>query len=214
MEFIECYGRESSRGRGLQCRGREGEMKAARTFFLIPMLCATWMACQSKDYKPEEATESTYETSDSAGVARESPATEAAPATSPAAASLTPIATRAGSDGLEVDLMRAGVTGDLLTAELRYRNPTSGPTVLIIPIADVSYIDDSTARRYSVVKDQAGVFMAAPLNSMKQTIVQVVVIPSKSEIVWFKFPAPPAESRTVSINIPQVGPFDGISVQR
>lgn len=172
-------------------------MKAAKTFVLVLLLCAAAVAAASNP----QATQSK-------GVARQS----AAKATSqPAGATL---ATRSGSQGLEVDLVRAGVTGDIFTAELRYRNPTDKPVVLLIPIDEVSYIDDASSRRYSVVKDQAGVYMAAPLNPMKKTLLQTAVMPKKSETVWFKFPAPPAGSRTVSINIPQVGPFDGIQVQR
>ena len=126
-----------------------------------------------------------------------------------------PLATRQGSRGLEVDLMRVEVTGDLLTVDLRFRNPTATFASAVLPIAQVSVIDDATSRRYGVVKDQAGTFMAAPLTSGRSSNRIMARVPANSHaVVWFKFPAPPPTSETVSINIPDAAPFDGIRLQR
>ena len=143
------------------------------------------------------------------GVIRTSPEADDAPA--PAESSL---ATRQGSRGLEVDLIRADVTGDLLTVELHFRNPRSSFASATMAVAEVSVIDDATSRRYGVVKDQAGQFMAAPLARGRTDRVMARVPANDSAVVWFKFPAPPPTSETVSINIPDVAPFDGIRVQR
>jgi hypothetical protein len=36
----------------------------------------------------------------------------------------------------------------------------------------------------------------------------------KPGIFWVKFPAPPATSKTVSLNLPKTAPFDGVPVTR
>lgn len=127
-----------------------------------------------------------------------------------------PIQTRSGPGGLEVDLVRAGITGKILTVELLYRNPTSAYTRNVeMPIQQVSYIDDATAKRYGVLKDESGQYLASPLGKRDKTIVDLGNFSSveKSKVAWFKFPAPPAGTKTISINIPDVGPYDGISVR-
>jgi hypothetical protein len=125
------------------------------------------------------------------------------------------IATRQGPDGLEVDLARVGVTGDLMTIELRYRNSTVDAIWLnTFSLNQVSFIDDATSRRYSVVKDQSGQYMASPLSGGGGFIEAHYVKEKGYSIVWFKFPAPPPTTQTISINIPKVSPFDGIRIQR
>ncbi|WP_317107937.1 hypothetical protein [Chroococcidiopsis sp. SAG 2025] len=126
------------------------------------------------------------------------------------------IQTRSGPEGLEVDLVRAGITGKIFTVELLYRNPNSEYISNVeMPIQQVSYIDDATAKRYGVLKDESGQYLASPLGKRDKTIVDLGGFSSvkKSKVAWFKFPAPPAGTKTVSINIPDVGPYDGISVR-
>ena len=71
-------------------------------------------------------------------------------------------------------------------------------------------IDDATSQRIGVLKDNAGEWMASNVsgNSLN-TDCEI-----KPGVIWAKFPAPPATSKTVSINLPKVGPFDGIPVTR
>ena len=61
-----------------------------------------------------------------------------------------------------------------------------------------------------MLKDNDGKWLASPING-KDLWVQLANSPV---IVWFKFPAPAATSKTVSINIPEVAPFDGVPVTR
>jgi hypothetical protein len=127
------------------------------------------------------------------------------------------IQTRSGPEGLEVDLVRAGITGSILTVELLYRNRTQAYVANVeMPIQQVSYIDDATAKRYGVLKDESGQYLASPLGKRDKAIVDLGNFSSsgkRSKVAWFKFPAPPAGTKTVSINIPDVGPYDGISVR-
>ena len=155
------------------------------------------LGCETRDSSSREAPAASPQRAQSAeGVARETVRPETSAARPPNSAPVA-IATRSGSRGLEVDLMRAAVTGGLFTVDLRYRNPTKDGVSVSIPVDHVSVIDDATARRYGAVKDQTGQFMAAPLeNSVKADRVHAYVSPDKTHTLRVKFPAPPTGAET------------------
>jgi hypothetical protein len=196
------------------------------TFLLFPAL---FWGCSSNNRAVEGSVDSTSQRTDSkadepGGVIRQTP-TPKPPAATPSPDRFTVIATRPGSGGLEVDLTDVAVSGDVVTVALRYRNITdlySGSVNLIdvdFPVERVSITDDATSRRYGVLKDQSGQYMASPLSDDNDRTIKFRVKPEKTypgsyEVAWFKFPAPPPEAQTISINIPKVAPFDKIRIQR
>ena len=131
-----------------------------------------------------------------------------APTPSPAPAQ-TAIQTQPGSDGTQVVLNRVAVTGDVLTVQLTY---TGKGGVQRIKPEQVSIIDDATAQQIGILKDNAGKWLASPLDGDGDELA--INMWESPAVVWFKFPAPPPSSRTVSINIPEVAPFDGVTVSR
>lgn len=178
------------------------------TFRLVLAAAAlTLGACsQSDDPTPPEATTS----SPQGQVERTQPAPETVAAPTP----MTPaLQVQDGPEGSRVSLTRAQVTGDVLTVQLRYEK--SGDSLgARFAVEEVSVIDDATAQRYGVLRDQAQRWQASPLQSPTSDYTLFSARPGDPAVVWFKFPAPPATSQTVSINIPGVGPFDGVTVQR
>lgn len=137
---------------------------------------------------------------------------EAAPAPTPAKPALD---TQPGPKGTQVALTKALVNGDILTVELQYGlNPKSESSpILYEKVEQVNYIDDATSKKYGVLKDQEGAYMASPLHS-SNTEVRIETSTASPAIATFKFPAPPASSKTISLSIPEVGSFNGIAVQR
>lgn len=117
--------------------------------------------------------------------------------------------TQQGPRGAQVALNKVKVTGDVLTVQLTYTGEGGVPQV---KLSDVSLIDDATAQRIGVLKDNDGKWLASPLNGSGGDLS--INLYQSPAIVWFKFPAPPATSKTVSINIPDVVPFDGVPVTR
>ena len=142
------------------------------------------------------------------GVARvetaATPERDAAPA--PAAAV---IQTQPGPGGSVVALNKVKVTGDVLTVQLTF---TGKPSVPVLKLDEINLIDDKTSQRIGMLKDNAGKYMASPVSSNGENL-QINLYESPA-VVWFKFPAPPATSPTVSLNIPEVAPFDGVPVAR
>jgi hypothetical protein len=147
-------------------------------------------------------TASTIET----GVVREA-TPDPVPSPTPMAAAPA-IQTQAGPKGSQVALNRVAVTGDIMTVSMTF---SGGDCCTYTKVDQVSVIDDATSQRISVLKDNAGNWMAAPMYSNDK---EVRIDSSKPAVVWFKFPAPPATSKTVSITLPEVAPFDAVTVTR
>ena len=118
--------------------------------------------------------------------------------------------TQRGPNDVKVNLIKADVTGKLLTVEIQYVYPEgkssghSGSTNY--HIKDVSYIDTATSKIYGVVKDKSDSWMAAPLND-KEKVSFMLNQSGESRTVWFMFPAPSPETNFISLNVPGVGPF-------
>ncbi|WCT73194.1 hypothetical protein PQ455_16470 [Sphingomonas naphthae] len=133
-----------------------------------------------------------------------------APAPAPAIAQAA-IQTQPGPDGSTVTLNKVAVTGDVMTVQLTYQG-ASGLHTQYMKLDEVSLVDDATAQRISVLKDNGGKWLAAPLATGGDGLT--IRITDTPTIVWFKFPAPPATSKTVSLNLPEAAPFDGVPVTR
>ncbi len=119
------------------------------------------------------------------------------------------IQTQPASSGTQAALNKVAVTGDVLTVQLTY---TGGTASQVIDAGKVSVIDDANARQLGILKDNAGKWLAAPLAGSGDDLI--FSSGRAPVIVWFKFPAPAATSKTVSINIPGTAPFDGVPVTR
>lgn len=129
--------------------------------------------------------------------------------TAQAAPTAAAIQTQPALYGAHAALDKVAVTGDVLTVQLTY---SGGESSQVIKLDEVSMIDDASARQIGVLKDNTGKWLAAPLsNTGKELLVYSANSPA---VVWLKFPAPPATSKTVSINIPGTAPFDGVPVTR
>lgn len=170
---------------------------------LLGALAACNTAPEANQTAP--ATTAPVETGTS-GVTRE----EVAATPSPAPPVQAEIQTQPGPNGSQVALNKVAVTGDVMTVQLTY---TGGNGSQYLKVDDISVIDDASARQIGVLKDTAGKPLAAPLSSASKENLSFQLGRSP-QIVWLKFPAPPATSKTISINLPGVVPFDGVPVTR
>lgn len=119
------------------------------------------------------------------------------------------IQSQPGTNGTQFDLIKVAVTGDILTVTIQCSTESSTRSQAI-DLRKVSVIDDATAQRIGVLKDNADNWLASDANGdfMRATCRKA------PGILWAKFPAPPATSQTVSITLPNVAPFDGVPVTR
>ena len=127
-----------------------------------------------------------------------------------------PIQTQPGPKEMQVELLSARVTDRVLTVTIRYITQDVSFINTNYPIEEVSFIEDDTAKQHSVLQDSPGKYLASPkyASGSKELINLSLNSNSKAEIAWFKFPAPSPDAKTISINIPEVVPFDGVTIQR
>lgn len=179
----------------------------ARTLPALVLLALP--ACQKQDAGPT-ATDASASTNMGGKVVRER--IDPTPAPAPAPVQQAAIQTQPGPSGSQVALNKVAVTGDILTVQLTYSGGT-GSTWQTPALDQVAVIVDATAQKIGVLKDGEGNFMASPINAGVRSVLGFHT-GEGAQVVWFKFPAPPAAAKTVSINIPDVAPFDGVAVTR
>lgn len=178
---------------------------------MLPLLAVCLMAaCKQQPSPDTAATPPPVDTATETATPQD-PAS--APQASPPPVS-APIATQPGSKGSQWELTKVAVTGSVLTVQFNVRAGDSHLWNPSLPLSDISVVDDATAQRYSPLQDNSGKPMAAPLNSVNDKMLKLDIKKNSNGVIWVKFPAPPASSQTVSINIPDVGPFDGVTIQR
>jgi hypothetical protein len=122
---------------------------------------------------------------------------------------------------VEVDLLKANVQEGILTVTLAYRNTGKDAAKLKqIAIDEVYFISETEKKKYLVLKDSKGAWIAAPVargvlgTETGFGVSPVMVAPGSKAIVWFKFPAPPDNVATVNLVVPDVMPFDKVPVSR
>ena len=127
----------------------------------------------------------------------------------------TVIQSQPGPDGSQVDLLSVKVTGDILTVTLRCSSAEKHNRESL-RVNQISVIDDATSQRIGVLRDNEGGAMVSNLSRSSHSDYDTMAVDctSKPGVMWAKFAAPPETSKTVSINFPNIAPFDGIAVQR
>ena len=63
-----------------------------------------------------------------------------------------------------------------------------------------------------MLQDQEGAFIAALRSGWKDRWYGDME-PGMSQVLWMKFPAPPAEVTTVTLQVPGVPPFEDLTIQ-
>ena len=130
----------------------------------------------------------------------------------------TLLSSQKGPGDSQVDLLKAQVTDNILTVELQYKPGSEDKHVSsTYAIDQVVVTDETTAKTYSVLKDQSGTYMASPVRTdqgKQQINIDLSSSKDKPVAVWFKFPAPPVDTKAISISIPEVGTYKEIPVSR
>lgn len=118
-----------------------------------------------------------------------------------------------------VHLTKARVAGPILTVEFVFepKRKPDGKYGYVdnyqANFEELAYIDEASAQKVSVLQDGNGKYSGSPSLGEKG---QKLYISGSSHMmtVTLKYPAPPAETQTISITLPKVGSFDGIAITR
>jgi hypothetical protein len=181
---------------------------------LVPMVLAL-LSCKG-------ATEST--TSTTATVAETSVSAAPVPATTTSAmatqAAATPAAPMGSSlasqetnwPGITADITEFRRKGNTLTAKIRFINKGSQETVVHVHFDEMSLIDTANAKKYEALKDEKGNYIAGVRAGYKDQWYDSIG-PGQSMSVWAKFPAPPPEVKSVTLQMEKTPPFEDMAIQ-
>lgn len=124
------------------------------------------------------------------------------------------------SGDMEVDVLRADVKEGVLTVQLLYRNTGNKEAHVRYPVEEVYYIDLKEKKKYHVLKDSKGEWIAAPVarsgigTESGSAANPLKIAAGGKQIVWFKFPAPPDAVVKVNLVVPNVVPFEDLPITR
>jgi hypothetical protein len=128
------------------------------------------------------------------------------------------IQTQYGPDGMVVDLVRAKVSGKVLSVVFAFHTDGDNRPDITYDIANVYYIDNTESKKYHVLKDEKGIWLSGPFGKdlgKKDTYNTYVSLrKGDNKIVWYKFPTPPESVSHIQILLPGISPFDDVEISR
>ena len=140
------------------------------------------------------------------------PATPGA-ATAPAAAPAAAVATQTSNwPGVVADVTEFRRKGSTLTVRVVLRNQGNVDAEPDIHYGEVYVMDLGAGKKYEVLKDEKGTYIAA-LRSGYSNRWYEKLAPGASYTLWMKFPAPPPEVKSVTLQLPGMPPFEDLPIQ-
>lgn len=153
-----------------------------------------------------------------AGTAPADTAVASDPAAAPAAA---PAAGQTGSvlasqetnwPGIVAEVVEFRRKGNTLTARVRFRNQAGAAAQPEVKYEEVAVMDLAAGKKYEVLKDERGTYIAGLRSGWTDRWYQSME-PGQSQLIWMKFPAPPAEVKAVTLQLPGTPPFEDLPIQ-
>ena len=102
--------------------------------------------------------------------------------------------------------------GNTLTAKVRYTSTAAEDLTLDVEY-DKSYVlDAENGKKYEILRDDAKKYIAAMGPSYSDRYWSTIK-PGQPLTVWMKFPAPPPEVKTATLQLDDAPPFDDLAIQ-
>jgi hypothetical protein len=144
-----------------------------------------------------------------AGPSPATPGGAAAPAAAPAAA----VATQTSNwPGVVADVTEFRRKGSTLSVRVVLRNQGNVESEPDISYTEVYVMDLGAGKKYEVLKDEKGTYIAALRPGYNNRWFQRLA-PGASYTIWMKFPAPPPEVKSVTLQLPGMPPFEDVPIQ-
>lgn len=174
---------------------------------VLGSILLTAIACQ----QPAEETEPAAATS------AESPAASEPAAAPPPEAAAVPAGTVLASQetnwqGIVAEVTELRRKGNTLTAKVRLRNQGTEKVQPEVLYKEVYLMDLGAGKKYEALRDEKGAYIAA-LRSNWNDRWYGELEPNESYTLWVKFPAPPPEVKSITLQVPGVPPFEDLAIQ-
>jgi len=126
------------------------------------------------------------------------------------------IQTQPSSDGnFEASLIGVKIRDEILTLKVMLKNVGSKKKGISIEFAEVYYTDVKDKKKYFVLKDSEGIYIAGPQYGKSGGGYFKSYIKAGSQaIVWIKMPAPPATTETIDLFLPGFLPLEEVAITR
>ena len=190
-----------------------------KIFIALSAVLLLAAACRAR----EESASSTA-TTPPASTETAAPATEPAPATTAPAGSAStgtapagaPAAALASQEtnwtGVSAEVTEFRRKGNTLTAKVVLRNHAGADIQTEINYKEVYLMDLGAGKKYEVLKDEKGNYIAALRSGWGDRWYDDLK-PGQAFTLWMKFPAPPAEVKSVTLQLPGMSPFEDLPIQ-
>jgi hypothetical protein len=146
--------------------------------------------------------------------AASTPATStAAPPVAPAPAPAATLASQQSNwPGVVADVTEFRRKGSTLTAKVVLRNQGNVESEPDIHYNEAYLMDLGAGKKYEVLKDEKGNVIAALRSGYSDRWYQRLP-PGGTYTIWIKFPAPPADVKAVTLQLPGIPPFEDLAIQ-
>ena len=120
------------------------------------------------------------------------------------------------TDGnLEASLIGANVRDNVLTIKVMLKNVSGENADVMFLFKNVYYTDMKEKSKYYCLKDSENQYIAGPkYDNSNGGRFWYKIPPEKKKILWAKFPAPPANTESIDVFIPDLLPFESVKVGR
>lgn len=112
---------------------------------------------------------------------------------------------------IAVDLTEFKRKGNTLTVKLKVRNTGAAPADYDMTFKSAYLLDTAAGKKYEVLKDDQGTYIASVMPSWPERNYGTIAAGASINL-WMKFPAPPAEVKAITLNIPAAAPFEDIPI--
>jgi hypothetical protein len=136
--------------------------------------------------------------------------------TAPATAAAAPAGAIATQEtnfkGVSVAVTEFRRKGNTLTAKVQAVNHGTAKPEVAFKFDEVYLLDVGAGKKYNVLKDETGAYIASLTSGWKDRWYDYME-PGSSQLVWMKFPAPPADVKVITLQLPGMPPFEDLNIQ-
>lgn len=183
---------------------------------LLPVVIGVLLLGCKKEEVAVGTTTAVSETVAAVPVPTSTPATSpvvAAPASTPAIPPGAAIASQETNwKGITADVTEFRRKGNTVTAKVKLTNRGTEVAEPDIQYAEVYLVDTSGGKKYQVLKDEKDSYLAYLKQGWNARWYDKIN-PGDSTTLWMKFPAPPADVKAITLNMPGMAPFEDVPIQ-
>jgi len=190
---------------------------STKPILLLVALALVLFGCSKAPEQTSSTTAAPSETAPAAAPASPMPQPAPVPTSPTSAAAPQPVAGAIATQETNWKGVSAAVTefrrkGNTLTAKVHLVNHGSESSRPEIKFDEVYLIDTGAGKKFNVLKDEKSAYIASLRSGWGDRWYDDLK-PGESYLLWMKFPAPPAETKAITLQLPGMSPFEDLNIQ-